>query len=318
MNAALETTEGRQGYGSEAYATSLRHEGTPLHLEASGSWLIRRPIPGHLGHFDAVGCYPFLVCRDLGGLSTDLSGLDTGELITVTAVLDPLGDHAEAELADAFPDLLRPYKRHFVVELAGYDATSPSAHHRRNVRRGHAVCRIETVDPPWFGAEEWVGLYQVLIERHAIRGRAAFPPAALRAQLRVPGTTLLRARIDDETVGMVAFVQDGDRAYYHLGAFSELGYRSFASYALFDVALRQLSEHARVVLLGAGAGDQDPGDDGLVRFKRGWGAVERTARLGGRIVDRERYEALVTRSNEEGDYFPAYRSPARRRSPHSS
>jgi hypothetical protein len=58
--------------------------------------------------------------------------------------------------------------------------------------------------------------------------------------------------------------------------------------------------------LGAGAGLQAGGDDGLTRFKRGWSTGTRQSWFCGRIFDQRRYDRAV-RGAGSGSYFPAYR-----------
>jgi len=294
------------GYRSAAFAATFHHEGSAVELAGSGSWLIRCAIP-RAGLFDAWNCYPLLVCADWTALASDLSRLD--DVVTVTAVIDPVADVSDDELRSAFPDHLTDYKRHLVVKLDGYDEGTLSDHHRRNLRRGRHECDVHVVEPASAGADEWVGLYDGLRVRHGITGRADLPPDSLRAQLAVPGATLLRATVGGVLAGMVLWMRSGDHVYYHLGGYSDLGYRSRAAYVLFDESLRHFQGVAGLAVLGSAAGaDPSTTDDGLMRFKRGWGAVERTARLGGRIVDAAAYRRLVERADPTERYFPAYRA----------
>lgn len=307
----LDTTQGARssGYASPAFAATHRHEGTPVELRRSGSWLIRRQVPGAPGRQDASGCYPLLVCTDWGGLAADLEDLE--DLVAVTAVTDPLAGTEVAELRRAFPDHLEPYKVHHVVELDGYSTATVDKHHRRNVALGHRACTVSIVETPTAGADEWGALYAELVRRHAIVGRADLPAEALRAQLAVPGAVLFRATVGGELAGMLLWMRSGERAYYHLGAHSEVGYRSRSSYALFDVALRHFQGSARFALLGSSAGiAAGEADDGLARFKRGWGTVARQAHIGGRVVDAAAYRQLAGASAAcQSGYFPSYRAP---------
>lgn len=297
------------GYRSGAFAATYGHEGSPIELPLSGGWLVRRRIPNGRGAFDAVSCYPLLDCADWAGLPADLSALEG--VVSVTAITDPLADAEDEVLRAAFPDLLRPYKQHLVVELAAYGLDQLSGHHRRNVSRGRRTCAVSRVDPAVSAADDWVGLYAQLVARHRVIGRADLPDEALRAQLEVPGAMAWRADVSGELAGIVVWMQSGARAYYHLGAYSTVGYRSRAAYALFDVALGELAGIASLAVLGAGAGVEASGvDDGLVRFKRGWGVVEHVAHLGGRVVDADAYARLT---GPRDGYFPAYRAPVRPR-----
>ena len=53
---------------------------------------------------------------------------------------------------------------------------------------------------------------------------------------------------------MVLWMRSGDHVYYHLGAYSDLGYRSRAAYALFDESLRHFQGVAGLAVLGSAAG----------------------------------------------------------------
>ena len=83
------------GYGHPSYAASFAEFGTPRRLTRSGGWLLERSIP-HAEARDAMGCYPLFVCQDWRGLEADLDEID--DLVSVSLVTDPFGDHDEALL----------------------------------------------------------------------------------------------------------------------------------------------------------------------------------------------------------------------------
>jgi hypothetical protein len=298
-----------RGFASRAFAASFAHEGEPLELPGSGTFLVRSPIPGTAGRTDATAVYPVLTCHDWTALPDDLARLEGGDVVSVTAVIDPVADVDRAVLAEAFPDLLRPYKEHVVVDLAAYDPARLPTHHRRNVGLGRRRCVVETCAPGEH-VDDLVALYDDLARRHAITGRAALPPEALVAQAQVPGATLFRATVDGDVVGVHLWVQSGTTAFYYLGATDDAGRAARAAYALFDHGLEHHRATATVAHLGAGAGVDGAGaDDGLVRFKRGWATRTRTAYLAGRIVDHAAYRRLAA-GRPRTTYFPAHRAPA--------
>ncbi|HKX28997.1 MAG TPA: GNAT family N-acetyltransferase [Blastocatellia bacterium] len=296
------------GYLHADYVHSLTGLGQPRRLPEAQGWILKRRIPGS-DRWDAMGAYPFFNCRYPERLDRDLKEL-TEELVSVTVVTDPFADFSPGELQRTFPDLVRPFKDHFIMDLGRRWEETVCAHHRRNARRALAAVEIER-RPPESARDEWITLYNHLIERHRITGFAAFPPESLTGQLRVPGLVLLRAVHRDQTVGMTLWYVNEDRAYYHLAAYSPLGYRLKASFALFWRAAEILAgEGVRWINLGAGAGLESDGTDGLSRFKRGWATVNRPVYLCGRILDHRVYTALVKdRALDALDYFPAYRSP---------
>jgi hypothetical protein len=228
--------------------------------------------------------------------------------VSLCLVADPFGNHTPVLLADCFPDLMIPFKQHFVSDLSLDPEKIVSAHHRRNAKKALQRLGVEQSEQPADWAEDWISLYGQLVARHRIRGISAFSPTALTAQLEVPGVRAFRAVLAGHTVGMVLWMVQGTVAYYHLGAYSNEGYNSNASFALFRTAWNYLAAMNVAWLdLGAGPGIESTGADGLTRFKSGWASGTRTAYLCGRVLDRERYARLV-HSVPPARYFPAYRA----------
>ena len=194
------------------------------------------------------------------------------------------------------------------MDLARPSSAAPSGHHRRNSRRALREHIVERVERPTEFAGEWSNLYRNLIQRHGIRGIPAFSPESLTRQLAVPGMMVWRARREGETVGATLWIQQGDVAYYHLGAYTEEGYRGRASFALFSTAIEAFAAMKLPWLdLGGGVGIRATAeDDGLTRFKRGWATSSRTAYLCGRVLAPEIYRRLTEPLSPTG-YFPAYR-----------
>jgi hypothetical protein len=173
---------------------------------------------------------------------------------------------------------------------------------------------IQREDRPLELLEDWTRLYSELIDRHDIRGVAAFSKASFARQLAVPGIVMLRATHDGATVAIHLWYAVGNVAYYHLAASDQKGYECSASYALMAFAADYFRDIGiRWLDLGAGPGLSGPssaGTDGLSRFKRGWSNTTRRAWFCGRILDRQRYqEATRSGSVPETRFFPAYRFP---------
>jgi hypothetical protein len=177
------------------------------------------------------------------------------------------------------------------------------------VKKAERGLEVEWCPDPALHAAEWIELYAGLIARHEITGIAQFSPRALQEQLRVPGLVMARAVHQGATAGIVLLYRDGDVAYYHLGAYSEAGYRLGAAFLLFDRAIGHFRQQAQWLSLGAGAGADGHASDGLTRFKRGWATGTRTAWLGGCVLDRKRYDELaVSPGTTAAAYFPSYRA----------
>ena len=255
-----------------------------------------------------MGCYPLFACRDWQRLRADVEAMQ-GDLVTLTLVTDPFGAYRSSELQAAFPDVCRPYKEHYVVDLRNALNLPHSAHHRRNLERARGRVEVEASADPPAHAVEWVALYEHLIVRHRISGVAAFLPSTLTAQLQVPGLTMLRAIHDGQTAGITLWYQHGEVAYYHLGAYSDAGYACGASFVMFQFAIDHFRTRATWLNLGAGAGATGDALDGLTRFKRGWANGTRTAWLCGRVLDRRAYALLAAAEvHSESSYFPQYRA----------
>lgn len=297
------------GYLHADYARSLAEIGEPYYLPTAEGWIFKRRIPGS-DCWDAMGAYPLFNCRRWRELDRDLRELQ-GELVDVTVVTDPFGDYLIDDLRRAFPSLVRPFKQHFIIDLRRPLRDTVCAHHRRNAQKALRSVEVERCDPV-FVLGEWLALYDQLIARHKITGLAAFSPASFAGQLRVPGLVALRAVHQQETVGMMLCYVNDDRAYYHLAAYSPRGYQLKASFALFWRASEILAaEGVRWMNLGAGAGIDNDGTDGLSRFKRGWATATRVVYLCGRILDQRAYADLAGTAAKVTGYFPAYRAPVR-------
>jgi hypothetical protein len=295
------------GYLHPLYADSLSEFGAPRPLPASGGWVLERGIPGSGGARDAMGCYPLFSCRDWSRLRLDLDDLE-GKLVSVALVADPFGAHDAELLRDCFRDAVVPFKEHYVVDLGRDVEEFAHPHHRRNARRAlREVSVEECADPPQL-LDDWAALYGTLVERHGVRGIAAFSRASFAKQLRVPGCVAFRAVLKGETVGMLLWYVQGGVAYYHLGAYSERGYEARASFALFRRAVDEFARRGlRWLNLGGGAGAGDA-SSGLSRFKQGWATGTRTAYFCGRVLDRGGYERIVAAKGAvPTHYFPAYR-----------
>ena len=294
-----------KGYGHAAYAASLSDFGTPRFLDRSGSWILERPIEGS-SYRDSIGCYPIFVCEDWGRLESDLDQVEG--LVCLSLVTDPFGNYDGETLRRCFPHLVIAFKQHFVIDLNQPYGTLVDSHHHRNARK--ALRRItveECMNPPKI-LDEWIDLYANLIKRHNISGTKTFSRESFAKQLAVPGIRVFKASSGDTTVGMILWYEQSDRSYYHLAAYSDLGYELGASFALFDHSIKYFAQRGFEWLgLGAGAGLENE-ESGLSRFKAGWSTGRRTAYFCGRVFDQAKYDGIVSAKGVGAvNYFPAYR-----------
>ena len=307
MTASLEAIEhNAAGYAHPGYAASLSEFGQPLLLPRSGGWLLRRPIAGS-AFSDAMGPYPLFVCREWDGLAEDFASL-APEIVSVVVVTDPFADLSPPGTSGAF-DRLRPFKDHYVADLDRPPSSFVRPSHRAHARRSLRSVAVEVCETPWLLLDDWVRLFANLSRRHSISGLRSFSRRAFELQLKLPGLVMFRASAQGEVVGLDLWYLQGDVAYGHLAAFSDLGYRLRASYATKWTMLNHFWGRVRWVDLTGSPGTSAREGHGLAAFKSGWSNGTRTAHLGERVLQPAIYDDLVRgRPGRRPEYFPAYRA----------
>ncbi len=295
------------GYLHSSYAHSLSEFGSPIKLVHSKGWILKRQIPG-TPYYDATGCYPIFSCRYWSRLHIDLENI-RDDLVSLSVVTDPFGDYDKHILRRCFKDRVIPFKEHFIIDLSRPIKTFVSNHHRRYARKALSDVYIEQCDEPLDFLDEWIDFYSVLIEKRNIKGIAVFSRSSFAKQLTVPGIVAFRAVHDGKTVGMLLWYVQGKVGYYHLGAYSPLGYELRASFALFWCAIKCFADSGLDWLsLGAGPGVKSDHMDGLSRFKLGWSTDTKVVYFCGRIFDNSTYSAIMkAKGIADTNYFPVYR-----------
>lgn len=298
------------GYLHPAYAASLAEFGRPRELPRCGGWILERQIPGRTD-YDAMGSYPLFTCRDWSRLHLDLADLGP-ELVSLAVVTDPFGDYDEAGLRRCFPDVVMPFKEHFLVDLSRPLDTILSGKIRYQVRKAFRAVTVEFCPEPMAFLDEWVTLYQGASQRFKISSVRAFSRVAFAKMFHVPGLRVYRAAHEGQTIGMALVMVQGEIAFGHLIAMNDLGYRLDASYALYWYQIDQLASHCRWLDLGGVPGAAKNGGpterSGLRAYKAHWATDTRTAYFCGRIFDPARYAAIVQAQGlGPTRYFPAYR-----------
>ncbi len=160
------------GYLHKEYAESFSELGNPLELPCSKGWIIKRRIPG-FSSYDAMGCYPMILCKDWSQLHKDLDNIQ-GEFVSLALVTDPFGDYDIAYLKRCFPDVCMLYKQHYVTDLSQAPSSFISDHHKRNVRKALKRESVEICEKPLNFLDDWHRLYGNLIKRHHIKGMTTF------------------------------------------------------------------------------------------------------------------------------------------------
>ena len=288
---------GRYGYLHPTYAESFVEVGQVRHLRRSGTWMLTRPI-GNSGYRDALVGYPRLLCRDWVGLVKDLAETAAlADVVSVTAVADPLAGVDEELLRPAFGDLVRAEAQHHLVELA---ACWPSRDHRRAVRRALGLLDIEVEDAPAGVVGAWPALGGATLPGAEL----GLTEAALERQLALPGCVGLRVHGEDGPVAAAIVYVSGDDAYLHALAVTPAGEALGARFALVQTMLEDLAGRG-LRFLDLGPATDDAG------FMSGWTELIRPAYRCGRIVDRLAYDELAAAAGTTGSAtFPAYRDPA--------
>ena len=295
------------GYMHPEYAQSFQEFGQPRELPHCGGWILERLIPG-TPYKDAMGCYPLFICRDLHNLHNDLAGL-VHELVTLILVTDPFADIDVTYLKNCF-DLVKEFKYHYIANLSQPIANFVNKHHRYYARKSLREIEVEVCHEPSRYIGEWINLYDNLIKKHNIRGIRTFSPECFHRQLNTPGMVLFVGKLRGEVIGARLAAINGDVAYSHLSAFSEVGYKIRASYGIYMIMLEYLvNQKVRYLDLGAGAGLEEKPSDGLSQLKKGWSNMTRMVYLCGQVFDHQKYaEACRCHHIGSTDYFPAYRT----------
>ncbi len=296
------------GYASKQYAESFTQHGAVQHLPASDSWVIQRHIEDS-PYKDAIGCYPLFSCANWDMLEEDINSF-AEDIIAFSLVTDPFSQFDAHQLQALFPDVCKPFKSHFILDLDLDLRKVVRSNHLRNAKKARKTLHITYVDEPATCLQNWITLYDHLIERHEIEGIARFSHYAFAKQFDTPGLHVYQASLGGEIVGMVLFYQMGETVYYHLGAYSPTGYAHRASFGIFWQAIVDFkSRHARWLNLGSGAGLSESEENGLVRFKKGWASDTRTAWFCGKILNQPIYTQLTSQAAQhQSTFFPAYRS----------
>jgi hypothetical protein len=301
-----ECTEVAEGYMHPDYAESLREFGTPRQLPHCGGWILTRQIPG-FSYSDAMGCYPSFACSNWSQIHTDLSYLKD-ELVCLSLVTDPFAEISAAYLEQHF-DRVMPFKEHLIADLTQPIESIASKHHRKNARRALERVQVEKCIEPSSHLDEWIELYQSLIDKHDIKDMRRFSKHSFAKQLNIPGLVMFRVLFEGYTIGASLIFIQGQTAYCHLSAFSSQGYKLGAPYAVKWASIRNLiDQKVQWLNLGASAGIDKSSTDGLSKFKQGWATGTRTVYFCGRIFDQDKYSQILEEKRiSNTDFFPAYR-----------
>jgi hypothetical protein len=294
------------GYKHPSYAKSLSEWGKPRELPQCGGWVLERPIPG-FSEVDAMGCYPLFCCEDWSNLKDDLDAIND-DLVSLSLVTDPFGDYDTNYLRECFPDLVMPFKTHYVIDLTKPLDQIGTNGQRKTARRAMRKVQVEVCEDPSNFLERWSTLYHHLIVRHQIKGIRAFSKSSFAKQFNIPGAVILNAKYEGEIIAShILFIVD-DVAQGHLAALHPIAYKVGATYALDYFAFEYFADKVHWLDQGGGAGIQHDKLDGLSQYKQRWATDTRQTYFCGRIYKKDVYEEIVKANRiPKTNYFPAYR-----------
>jgi hypothetical protein len=206
--------------------------------------------------------------------------------------------------------MVRPFKTHFVTDLALARRAVVSVDHQRCARSAfNRGVRVIECDAPLMHVDHCMALYGRAMAALQVPMQRRFSRASMEIQLSVSGACMLRADTEEGTVGYGIFMLSGDVAYAHVTAYTPEARRVRASCAMYWTAMDLLADRVRWIDWGGNAGPVDDQSSSLASFKRGWASDTRVAYLCGSVLDEGRYRRLTQESGTTGSpYFPAYRA----------
>src|SRR4029450_6081059 len=135
------------------------------------------------------------------------------------------------------------FKNHFVIDISDPSNRHIDRHHRYYARTALKQIQVRLVDDPKTCLDDWVRLYQILVERHGLRGIKAFSKTAFAIQFEVPGLVIFQACRNGKAIGMHLWYLQSHVAYSHLSAFDQEGYSLRAAYALHWSAIQEFKRN---------------------------------------------------------------------------
>lgn len=294
------------GYYASDYCRSLGEFGKPYIGQSSRTGFLKKKFSGYN---DFCGQYPFVCTHSWGNVEDDLQIMKEHGGVSVVFVTDPF---AETEVEENLKGLTlaKPFKKHFIVDLSRNWKQKLNSKKRNTIRNSLKLQNIRFFKGSREYAPVFWQLYCELIKRHNINGVQKLSEKVIGDQLEVEGSVVVEASVDEVPVGaMIWYTIDG-KAYSHLHAQSQLGYRLHTNFALYFSVLEYFQKiGVEYACLGGVAGNVDTQDDGLANFKSLWADVTMSSWLCGEILDRAVYKKLVSESRAGSiDFFPAYRS----------
>jgi len=193
-----------------------------------------------------------------------------------------------------------------LIDLGAGAAPHPTKHHRRKLRQARPGVEIAPIAEPAAALEDWIALYDVLVEKHGIKGIRRFSRETFAKQLRVPGVLLIGAHKEGRLLGIDWYYQEADHVFAHLSAYSDEGYALSISYPMMAAAIDHFRSRASVIDLGGAP--RLGAATGVADFKKGWATRTAPAYFCGKALLLRDYLAMNGGiPPEEESFFPFYR-----------
>jgi serine/alanine adding enzyme len=313
----------RPGYCG-AYEAAGHGKAVAVATERALFPLLLRPLPFGEEGFDAATPYGYggvLLTGSDPVKPTDLHQLRdwcvTNEVVSCLLRLHPLlgGSEQLSEIVEAGVEI----REHGPTTALDPRRVDPGTKRLVGMSKGRkadlTIARRE-LDLVWGNAEDtfeaFRRVYDGTMERLGVGGFYVFPPAyyaALADGLGERVAVALAVR-KGEVVGAALFLADRRFAHYHLSGATDAGRELKAGTMLVHAGAEWAAERGCELLhLGGGTS----GADTLFAFKKSFGGETYTYSFATLIADRDRYDALVARRDQEDEpprpaFFPAYRA----------
>lgn len=288
-------------YNSAEFINSFKGLSEVQSLEKTQTCVRLREIEG-TAYQDAINLSPRFYIDDERSLQNAVNELKNRDIISATLIPDPLKPLPNA---DRIFDVTAPFKTHYVLDYAqDWEARGI---HKSNIRYAKNKCEVKRIHFSEY-LKDWQKLWDVLVERHQIKGLGKFSESHFKSLANVPGLVTYGAFDNDgNIIAMSLWFETPDYAVSHLNACTPEGYKAQANYAIYNFLIQDMKDK-KSLDLGGNFGLKDNPEDGLSKFKAGFSNTTKPSFIAGVICDSQKYKELSA-GKENTSFFPAYRAP---------
>lgn len=289
-------------YSSKQYAEAFKSDYKPIYLPTTKSYMLERKVLD-TDLLDISACYPRYLVDDYNNIKKDIDYLKSKGFISLVFASDVFSTK-ELEDNKILFEHFKPFKEHFICELKSYQGHSN--HHKYEVKKASKLAEVKIIDLRKY-LHEWILIYQVLIQKHNIKGVQYFSPQYFKSIANLDNLYTVAAFRNNELISAHIWIAHQDKVYSHLAASNDTGYETCASYLIYDYSINYFRDKGFSSLdLGSGAGLENA-NSGLTFFKQGFANDKRWSFICGKILDCLKYNQLSGLIKNSGEYFPAYR-----------